>query len=296
MPPILRKQKKRTLKRKAIFLHTTHVFADWNGLPLAADLYRAAANRKDTTVLYLHGGGLVYGTRDDLPQLYIDLFLEQGYDLISFDYPLAPETKLPAIHDAVFAAFRWFLREHESVLQLPSGRYFLFGRSAGAYLALLLADRIRRKDLPPAAGILSFYGYPGFALPEFESPSPFYLKFPRADAALVERMTGGGPVAYGPMVQRYAIYLYARQTGNWLRLLTDAPEDIARYALREDALHCLPPLFLTASTGDQDVPYRVSKQLKKARPDAVLDVYKRQALCRPVSFCSSFSINAFVWS
>lgn len=251
-------------------MHTTRVFADWNGLPLSADLHRAAANRRNASILYLHGGGLVYGTRDDLPQRYIDLFLAQGYDLISFDYPLAPETKLPVIHDAVFTAFRWFLRERESELKLPSDRYFLFGRSAGAYLALLLADRIRREALPPAAGLLSFYGYPGFALPEFESPSPFYLKFPLADAALVERLTDGGPVAYGPMEQRYAIYLYARQSGNWLRLLADAPEDIARYVLCEDALRRLPPVFLTASTGDQDVPYRVSKQLKKALPDAAL--------------------------
>lgn len=257
-------------RERRIPLQSTHVFADWNGLPLRADVYRAEANRKDAAILYFHGGGLVYGTRDDLPQLYLDLFAAAGYDLLAFDYPLAPETHLPAIHAAVFEAFRWFLRSCKNELQLATDRYFLFGRSAGAYLALLLADRIRRESLPPATGILSFYGYSGFALPEFQTPNPFYLKFPAADAALVARLTSGGPLAYGPMEQRYAVYLHARQTGNWLQLLTDAPEEIARYALDEAALRLLPPVFLTASTGDQDVPYRVSKQLKKQLPNAVL--------------------------
>ena len=52
---------------------------------------RAEADRH-IAVFYLHGGGLVYGERDDLPAPYVRAFADAGYTLVCADYPLAPES------------------------------------------------------------------------------------------------------------------------------------------------------------------------------------------------------------
>ena len=48
-------------------------------------------------IIYLHGGGLVFGQRDDLPLAYIESFTNAGHPVITLDYLLAPEVKLPTI-------------------------------------------------------------------------------------------------------------------------------------------------------------------------------------------------------
>lgn len=67
------------------------------------------------------------------------------------------------------------------------------------------------------------------------------------------------------MATRYSIYIYARQTGCWPELLGTS-EDIARYSLSEEDFALLPPGFFTASSGDQDVPFRESKQMPGKTP------------------------------
>ena len=62
-----------------------------NNINLNMTLYKSSRNRKDITILYLHGGGLLYGIKDDLPEIYINKFLDSGYDILLLDYPLAPE-------------------------------------------------------------------------------------------------------------------------------------------------------------------------------------------------------------
>ena len=75
------------------------------------------------------------------------------------------------------------------------------------------------------------------------------------------------------MARRYSIYVYARQTGTWPAFL-GAPEILSRCSLTDEDLAQLPPCFFTASTGDQDVPFRESKQLAARIPGSrFLPVY-----------------------
>lgn len=118
-------------------------------------VYRpTASNDARRIVFYLHGGGLVYGERDDLPSPYVRAITDAGSTLVCADYPLAPETALPDIVDALYETWRT-----EVAGPIERGEcidYLLFGRSAGAYLALLLAReiRLRDQDLPQPAGIM----------------------------------------------------------------------------------------------------------------------------------------------
>lgn len=220
-------------------------------------------------IFYLHGGGLVFGEPDDLPACYVNLFLNAGYELVSLDYPLAPEQGLAVILEAVHVGVTHMLGMPEGTA-LP---YYLFGRSAGAYLTLMEAKRLRMENTAPS-GLLCFYGYHTFDLPEFKKPNTWFAKLPAVSKQTVDSLiqtengSDGATPAFltsGPMATRYSIYIYARQNGCWPELL-GTPEDIARYSLGEEDFTLLPPGFFTASSGDQDVPFRESKQMARKIP------------------------------
>ena len=80
-------------------------------------------------ILYFHGGGLLYGHKDDLPEGHLRLLTQAGYRIISFDYPLAPAAKLPLILDDVRSSIHHFL-DHPEAYGADSLPYFLWGRSA----------------------------------------------------------------------------------------------------------------------------------------------------------------------
>lgn len=235
------------------------------------------ANDRRCAVLYMHGGGLVYGERDDLPSPYVRSFVEAGYTLICADYPLAPETPLPGIIDALYDTWR-----DEIAGEIERGRYdtyTLFGRSAGAYLAFMLAREIRRRDegLPQPRAILDFYGYYDLTEPWLSAPAAAYSSLPPVDEAQVAQIvkrTKEVPTS-GSKALRYALYVYARQhEGAWLALMgLDGSSDLlapAAWSLSSKDIELLPPLFIAASTGDEDVPYRVSKQLSRRAPRTLM--------------------------
>ena len=103
------------------------------------------------SVLYFHGGGLLYGSREDLPDPHLQILTDAGFAVIAFDYPLSPGAKLPDIFADVCASIEMYLSDPAlfsgaSAAPLP---YFLFGRSAGAYLCLLAAGKGNLSQ-PPA--------------------------------------------------------------------------------------------------------------------------------------------------
>lgn len=257
-------------------------------------------------IFYLHGGGLVFGEPGDLPVCYVNLFLNAGYELVSLDYPLAPEQGLAVILEAVHTGVVGMLEILGICADSTDSRaeggntsgsshlpYYLFGRSAGAYLALMEtkrlcssksnADALNTESTALAAssscfaapsGLLCFYGYHTFDLPEFKKPNAWFAKLPAVSKQTMDSLIqtehgadGAAPafLTSGPMATRYSIYIYARQNGCWPELL-GTPENIARYSLREEDFALLPPGFFTASSGDQDVPFRESKQMAKKIP------------------------------
>ncbi len=140
-----------------------------------ATVYADSSATPRACILYFHGGGLLYGERDDLPKLHIDTLTGAGYIIISYDYPLAPAAKLNTILDDVSSSISHYVECSDMYggSELP---FFLWGRSAGAYLCLLAAAQ---GDLPTAPkGILSYYGYGFLCDGWFEAPSSFYCSLP----------------------------------------------------------------------------------------------------------------------
>lgn len=241
-----------------------------------------------TGIIYLHGGGLLYGDRNDLPRRYIDMICDAGYTLVCLDYPLAPEYTLPqcirAIEGALAELTRAVLPAH------GCSRYVLFGRSSGAYLTLLLAKRIRHAanalssalegsettlasnagPLVPPAALWCFYGYYDLAASFISEPCKRYTALPRIDGQTAARIAGapGELVTHGPKNLRFGLYIHARQLGTWNAMLGLDASALEAWSLTDADLALLPPTFVAASTGDADVPFSVSKHLARTAPRA----------------------------
>lgn len=234
-----------------------------------------AAARSGTAIVYLHGGGLLWGERDDLPACYVEQILERGHALVCLDYPLAPSVTATGIVDTVVRAVR-NLRD-EALPRLGCTRYVLFGRSAGAYLALIAAARLSaqaaRDHISPPIAVWDFYGYPALSPELAGAPCGRYAKLPAIDDATARRIVAAeddGIPTSGPATMRFALYIHARQTGHWGKLLGAGADGAGAPALSANDLAALPPLFIAASTGDEDVPYGISKRLARAVPGSRL--------------------------
>lgn len=247
---------------------STHTYFVHEGLPLQATFYpAAAASPEPLTLLYLHGGGLVFGDRNDLPDVYKKMLSDAGYALLTIDYPLAPEAQLPEILLCLQQAVLWFKADGKALFNLASADYVLFGRSAGAYLAFLLAARSMDPNLK---GLASFYGYYSLDEPSFHQPNAYYNTFPKVPVAYLKQQIRKQPLAVGALAERFPLYLHARQTGKWVPLFLEDKSKIAAFNLTAAELQSLPPAFLTASTADQDVPYRFTQQAAQLIPRSVL--------------------------
>ena len=217
-----------------------------------ATIYKDDSSKSQACILYFHGGGLLYGNREDLPEKHVNAVTAAGYTIIAFDYPLSPAAKLDTILDDVCGSVNDYLDNIEKYIEEPLP-YFLWGRSSGAYLCLIAAASGKLKQKPVA--VLSFYGY-GFLCDNwYQMPSKYYCKLPKVDEACLN----GIPQemhANGGLDTHYSIYVYARQSGNWKNLIYDGRDKffLLDYSLRtKDKFPC--PLFCAHSTGDTDVPY-----------------------------------------
>lgn len=214
--------------------------------------YRSSDHTPKARILYFHGGGLLYGSREDLPEDHINLITQEGYEILAFDYPLAPAADLELILQDVCDSINTACSDTADFTDgtLP---YFLWGRSAGAYLCLIAAASDKLTQQPK--GILSYYGYGFLCDSWFCTPSSYYCTLPLVDKSSLEHIpqTLHGE---GNLESHYSIYVYARQTGNWKNLIYRGRAKFfyLYYSLRTcEQLPC--PLFATHSTGDTDVPY-----------------------------------------
>ena len=103
-----------------------------DGFTLPFTVIEAQNKHAKGVITYFHGGGLIFGSPDDLSQNYIDL-LTQDFHLVLASYRLAPESNINTIiSDA--------LLQYDAIKQrYPSIPLFTFGRSAVALLTMILS-------------------------------------------------------------------------------------------------------------------------------------------------------------
>ncbi|MGP9539089.1 alpha/beta hydrolase [Brachybacterium sp. AOP43-C2-M15] len=105
-------------------------------------IHRPDTRRGDAGLLWVHGGGLLFGdARQDDP-LCAGTALALGIPVVSVNYRLAPEHPFPAAHDDVHTAWQW-MRAHAEELGIAAERIVIGGESAGGGLAAGLVQRLR---------------------------------------------------------------------------------------------------------------------------------------------------------
>lgn len=239
---------------------------DYKEVPIQATFYHADTMTYRATILYLHGGGLMFGQRDDLPEEYITLLTEAGYGVLALDYLLAPESKLEVILDNLQQSVDWFLEKGAETLNVPTSDYYVMGRSAGGYLALYASVHAAQQPL----GVISLYGYFNLNEAAFNMPSRHFLNYQKVPDQMLRSLVHQGPLVAAPMEERFPLYLAARQRGNWMSELTSKAEHATTYSLTKTQLADLPRTFIAAATKDPDVPVRQSKLLANYIPNTEL--------------------------
>ena len=106
----------------------------------------------DQVLLYLHGGGFVFGLTPPHLQMGAYLARKMGMRILMVDYRLAPDHPFPAALDDCATAYRWLLKQGISAPNIA-----VAGDSAGGNLAITLLMELRNNGdpLPAAAACLS---------------------------------------------------------------------------------------------------------------------------------------------
>jgi acetyl esterase/lipase len=214
-------------------------------------------------LIYLHSGGLIFGTRQWLSEAQIDYYANAGFNIVAVDYRLAPETKLQDIIVDVRDAIQWVRASLCPSYGLDPDRIALVGCSAGAYLSLLMGTA----EIRPKA-IVSFYGYGDIVGDWITEPSPYYSQKPSVSPTRARELVGTSELAEGDW-SRFDYYLYCRQNGVWLEEVTglDRRKDVRLLSSMNpvDLLseHFPPTLFLHGDR-DTDVPYEQSVIMNQA--------------------------------
>jgi acetyl esterase/lipase len=246
----------------------TYTFKVAGGCQIQADVYEAPGDGARPVIVWLHGGALITGSRKDIRPGQLELYTGAGCTLVSLDYRLAPETKLPAIIEDLQDGFRWVRDQTSALFPIDPDRIAVIGHSAGGYLTLMAGFCVR----PRPSALISFYGYGDIAGPWYSRPDPFYCRQPEVTQAEADAAVGGQPLsnAEGPEHQhRGRYYLYCRQQGLWPKAVTGhdpdtEPAAFDRFCPVRNVTHEYPPTMLLHGDQDTDVPYEQSVIMAEA--------------------------------
>lgn len=244
---------------------TTYTFKT-AGCAIRADVHRAADETLRPAVLWIHGGALIFGSRSNIRPWQLQRYLDAGFAVVSIDYRLAPETKLPEILDDVRDAYRWVRSEGPSLFHVDPERVAAVGHSAGGYLALTCGYRLR----PRPKAVVAFYGYGDITGNWYSKPDPFYSStqplVTEREARIILRRE---PLSEAPSDEpRFRFYLYCRQNGLWpMEVAGRDPATEPKAFLPWSPIHNVtpdfPPTLLLHGDKDTDVPFEQSARMAR---------------------------------
>jgi acetyl esterase/lipase len=253
----------------ASFAMKTYVYKTVDGVDLQADVYRPDDAEPRPVLVWLHGGALMMGSKKWVQPDLMALARTEGYCLVSANYRLAPQVKLPEIIEDLRDFMKWVHEKGPELFHADASRVVVAGSSAGGYLTMMTGV-----IEPRPKGLVAYYGYGDVDGPWYTTPSEFYRKQPlvsKEDAykgMTPEVVTEQVP---GPF-NRGRLYLYCRQNGLWTKEVTgfDAATEknkLDPYCPVRNITPKYPPIVMLHGTEDTDVPCQESRdmaeQLKK---------------------------------
>ncbi len=230
---------------------------------IRADVYRHPGEEILPAIIWIHGGALIFGTRNWLPSEQLEAYIRAGFAVVSIDYRLAPETKLAAIIEDVKDAYAWLCAKGPELFKIDPDRIAVVGHSAGGYLTLMAGFSLK----PRPDALVSFYGYGDLTGPWYSQPDSFYNQSPavskdQAYLAVGDSVISSTPTQFSTQ-GRIKFYLYCRQHGLWPSEVSGHDPESERkwyseYEPLRNVTPSYPPTILLHGEKDNDVPFEQS--------------------------------------
>jgi acetyl esterase/lipase len=245
----------------------TYTFKKVGDLEIKADVHRANDTRIRPAVVWIHGGALIVGHRENINNQVKKMLLDAGYAIISIDYRLAPESKLPAIIEDLEDALTWIREKGPELFLIDSSRIAVMGGSAGGYLTLTSGFRCK----PRPTVLVVFYGYGDLIGDWYSTPSRHarHNKI-KITKELAFQQVSGPPISDSRLRKGNGgdFYQYCRQNGFWPEAVSGwGPHNEAQkffpYMPIQNITKDYPPTVLIHGTEDTDVPYEQSVMMVK---------------------------------
>lgn len=250
---------------------STYIYKKVGSLEIKADVIRDGDDKIRPVVIYIHGGALIVGSREGIYGRAKKMMLDAGYIVVSIDYRLAPETKLPEIIEDLEDAYTWVYKKGPKLFNAETKKIAVMGDSAGGYLTLTSGFRAK----PKPAVLVSFWGYGDLIGDWLVKPSTA-ARFTRNKMTKEEayRQVSGPPISNGNDRNGNggAFFAFCRRQGIWTKEISNwnpikEKEKFFPYMPVKNVKRDYPPTILIHGTDDSDVPYEQSvmmaEQLKK---------------------------------
>lgn len=209
-------------------------------------------------VIYIHGGGFVYGSKSGLPQALQNVFLNKGYIMLAIDYLLTPNSSLIDSLNQMQQTLEE-LQEKE-IKDLP---FTFCGRSAGGFAINYLTKQLIEQNKTLPTQLVHFYGYSDLAFIN----NPRELTDTTVTKEMIANINQSDKIWDDPFLQRYLLYIYGVQQQKLSDFYQTSTKDNSQFVIEKDILQKFPRTFSSASTTDEEVPFKYSKQLKRLIPD-----------------------------
>jgi acetyl esterase/lipase len=260
---------------QAVIEKQTFTYKTVQKLAIKADVYRARDKTVRPVVVWIHGGALINGHRGSVNRRLKNAFLEAGFIVLSCDYRLAPETRLPEIIADIQDLFRWIAEKGPTLFHADPKRIAVCGGSAGGYLTLVTGYRVKPRPL----ALVSFWGYGDLIGPWYSEPSAH----PRHHRVELSREKAFAQVSGPPIADARDrkgnggwFYQFCRQRGIWPKAVSGwdphtEGDKFRPYMPVANVTADYPPTLMIHGTKDTDVPYGQSvmmrTELQKHRTD-----------------------------
>ncbi len=235
---------------------------------IEVDVYQPNDLPNRPVLVWFHGGALMMGHRRDVPKQFLELGAKEGYVVVSFDYRLVPEAKLPDVIEDLKDALNWIRESGPRLFNANPHRLVVGGGSAGGYLAMMSGFVV---DPPPTA-LVSFWGFGDIDGEWTTAPNKAFLRGDLISDDDARELVGDKVLTNvdkqtGP--DRWKFFIYLKQRGTWTKAATgyDPATDrdkLTPFCPIRNLSAQYPPILLVHGTADIDVPYEKSVEMAEA--------------------------------
>ncbi|MEB3180476.1 MAG: alpha/beta hydrolase [Nostocaceae cyanobacterium] len=219
-------------------IHRNLVYKTGNNYQLKLDVYENKKKGIHPTVMVIHGGGWIEGSKDK-QKPFFSSYINWGFSVVNIEYRLAKTALAPAAVEDCLCALRWVIRNAKKY-NLDINKIVVTGFSSGGHLALTTGT------MPPISG--------------FEQQCPGTGNEPVKISAIVNwaGITDVSDVLYGNNQRYFALEWFGNKTSSREITLAQSisPINYVRYDV--------PPILTIHGDKDKWVPYSQATRFHEA--------------------------------